>query len=126
MAQAHVMETPYSACHCKPLGGIMCGLYWAIHSQDKDGADIDFMYLTMIDAAPAWFEIVELLVTTDADISMDTTGQRCSKTHRNTKLPYCDKSSAMIGNLPYNLEYKTPQMSKDTNVRDSINSVKLV
>ena len=42
----------------------------------KDGTEIDFMCLTMIDPASSWFEIVELLVTTDAVIPLDTKGQR--------------------------------------------------
>eukprot|EP00804_Cyclotella_cryptica_P010824 CCRYP_008760-RA/>CCRYP_008760-RA protein AED:0.09 eAED:0.26 QI:0/0/0/1/0/0/2/0/511 len=32
----------------------------------KDGTEIDFMCLTMIDPASSWFDIVELLVSTDA------------------------------------------------------------
>jgi hypothetical protein len=32
----------------------------------KDGTEIDSMYLTVIDPASSWFEIVELPVTTDA------------------------------------------------------------
>jgi hypothetical protein len=42
----------------------------------KDGTEIDFMCLTMIDPASSWFEIVELPVTTDAIILLDTMGQR--------------------------------------------------
>ena len=50
----------------------------------------------MINPASSWFEIVELLITTDVVIPMDTKGQNGTKTHNNTKLPYFDKSSAMI------------------------------
>jgi hypothetical protein len=53
----------------------------------------------MIDPASSWFEIVELPETTDAVIPMDTKGQKGIKTHNNTKLPYFDKSSAMLRNL---------------------------
>ena len=42
----------------------------------KDGTEIDFMCLTMIDPASSWFEIAELLVTTHAVIPMDTKGNR--------------------------------------------------
>ena len=42
----------------------------------NDGTEIDFMCLTMIDPASSWFEIVELPVTTDAVIPMDTKGQQ--------------------------------------------------
>ena len=45
------------------------------------------------------FEVVELLVTTDTIIPMDAKGQEGTKTHNNTKLPYFDKSSAIISNL---------------------------
>ena len=53
----------------------------------------------MIDPASSWFEIVELPVTTDAVIPLDTKGQKGTKTHYNTKVSYFDKSSAMISNL---------------------------
>ena len=42
----------------------------------KDGTEIDFMYLTMIDPASSWFEIVELPVTTDDIIPLDKMGER--------------------------------------------------
>ncbi len=42
----------------------------------KDGTEIDYMWLTMIDPASSWFEIVELPVTTDAVIPMDTKGAK--------------------------------------------------
>ena len=47
----------------------------------------------------SWFEIVELLVTTDAVIPMDTKELKGTKTHINTKIPYFNKSSAMISKL---------------------------
>jgi hypothetical protein len=65
----------------------------------RDGTEIDFMCLTMIDPASSWFEIVEITVTTDAVIPLDKKGQKGTKAHNNTKLPYFDKSSAMISNL---------------------------
>ena len=60
----------------------------------KDGTEIDFMCLTMMDPASSWFEIVELPVTT-----LDTKGHKGTKTHEHSKLPYFDKSSAMISNV---------------------------
>ena len=44
----------------------------------KDGTEIDFMCLTMTNPASSWFELVELPVTTDADVDipMDTKGQK--------------------------------------------------
>jgi len=53
----------------------------------------------MIVQASTWFEKVELPVTIDAVIPKVTKGQRGTMTHNNTKLPYSDKSSAMIGTL---------------------------
>ena len=53
----------------------------------------------MIDPASIWFEIAELPITTDAVIPLDEKGQKGTKTHNSTKLPYFDKSSAMICNL---------------------------
>ena len=38
----------------------------------KDGSEIDFMCLYMIDPASSWFEIVELLVITEAIIPLNT------------------------------------------------------
>jgi hypothetical protein len=65
----------------------------------KDGTVIDFMFLTMIDPASSWFKIVDLPVTTDSVIPMDTKGQMGTERHNNTKLPCFDKSSAMISPL---------------------------
>ena len=44
----------------------------------KDETEIDFMCLTMIDPASSWLEIkiVDLPVTTNAVIPLDTKGQR--------------------------------------------------
>jgi len=42
----------------------------------KDGTEIDFMCLTMIDPSSSLFEIVELPVTTDAVIPLDRKGQK--------------------------------------------------
>jgi hypothetical protein len=65
----------------------------------KDGTEIEFICLTMIDPASSWFEIVELPVTTDVVIPLDKKGRKGTKTHSSTKLSYFDKSSAMISNL---------------------------
>ncbi len=74
----------------------LIGLYTL---KGKDGAEIDFMCLTMIDPSFSWFEIVELLVTTEAVIPMDTKREQGTKTHNNTKLPYFDTSSTMVSHL---------------------------
>jgi len=67
----------------------------------KDGTGIDFMCLTMIDPASTWFEIVEPPVITEVIIPPDTKGRNGKKTqnHKQPKLAYFDKSSAMISNL---------------------------
>jgi len=46
----------------------------------KDGTEIDFVCLTMINPASSSVEIVELPVTTDAVIPMDTKGCKGKKT----------------------------------------------
>jgi hypothetical protein len=64
----------------------------------KDGTQIDFMCITMIDTATSWFEIVELLVTDLQQTAIPKgMGQRGTPTH--DKNPYFEKSSAMVGNL---------------------------
>jgi hypothetical protein len=67
--------------------------------QGKDKTKIDFMCLIMIDPASSWFEMVELPITTDEVIPMDTKGHRAKKTHIQPKSPYFEKSSAIISNL---------------------------
>ncbi len=52
----------------------------------KDGREIDLMCLTVIDPASSWFEIVELPVTIEAVIPMDTKGCKDTKTHKQNKL----------------------------------------
>ena len=60
----------------------------------KDGTEIDFMCLTMIDPASSWFEIVELPV---ADYS--TMGNKSQNKPTKDKDAFFDKSSAMISTL---------------------------
>ena len=67
--------------------------------RDKDGKETDFKCLTMTDPASSWFEVVELPVNTDVVVPIDINGCKGIKTHNNIKLPYFDKSSAMISNL---------------------------
>ena len=86
-----VTTTPWEAL-CVDL----IGLYTL---KGKDGTEIGFMFLTMIDPASSWFEMVELPVTTEVVIPMDTKGQKGTKTHNHTKLPYFDKSSTMISHF---------------------------
>ena len=62
----------------------------------KDGTQIDFMCVTMIDPATSWFEIVELSVPQlgECDIPTGTQGHKGSFTHKQKKEPYFDKTSA--------------------------------
>ena len=66
----------------------------------KDGTEIDFMCLTMIDPASSWFEIVELPVTEEIFSPLFMRSKK-DKTHKETKTKdaYFDKSSAMISTL---------------------------
>ena len=59
----------------------------------KDGTEIDFMCLTMIDPASSWFEIVELPV---AELSPTSQSKIKAKPHDKTKEAYFYKSSSMI------------------------------
>ena len=47
----------------KPWETLCLDLIGPYTLKGKDGTDIDFMCVTMIDPATSWFEIVELLVT---------------------------------------------------------------
>jgi hypothetical protein len=69
----------------------------------KDGTEIDYICLTMIDPPSSWFEVVPLLVATDAVFPMDTKGLRGSKTHNNTQVPY-PKFQIPVG-TPQNSEF---------------------
>jgi hypothetical protein len=62
----------------------------------KDGTEIDFMCLTMIDPASSWFETVELLVV---ELSPTSQSKIKAKTHDKTRDAYFDKSSSMISTL---------------------------
>ena len=63
----------------------------------KDGSQIDFMCLTMIDPASSWFEIVELPVL--KFITPTATSKKGPKTHKITTGDYFDKTSTMISHL---------------------------
>jgi len=65
----------------------------------KDGSQIDFMCLTMIDPASSWFEMVELPVL--EYISAPAATRTKGKTHKSqpTKENYFDKTSTMISHL---------------------------
>ena len=62
----------------------------------KDGTEIDFMCLTMIDPAISWFKMVELPVMETITTIESKNG---TKTHEITKENYFDKTSTMISHL---------------------------
>jgi len=72
----------------------MCRPHSSIHtSKAKDGSQIDFMALTMIDPASSWFEIVELPVV-DRQRTIYVNGRELLKNDE-----IFDKSSECIAHL---------------------------
>ena len=67
----------------------------------KDGTQIDFTYVTMINPATSWFELVELPVSQlpELDTPMNTKGLKGTNTCKQHKRPYFDKTSATVGIL---------------------------
>jgi len=64
----------------------------------KDGSEIDFMCLTMIDPATSWFEIVKFPISEhEFDILKGTKGQKGKDKHIQSMQPYFDKMSATVG-----------------------------
>ncbi len=61
----------------------MCGSQGPYTFKGKDKTQIDFMYITMIEEATSWFEIVELPVSQlqKLDTPTGTKGQRSKDTH---------------------------------------------
>ena len=72
-------ELPTQLVIANPLETLCVDLIGQCTLKGKDGIEINFMCLTMIDPASSWFDIVELPVTTDAVVPMDTKGQRVSR-----------------------------------------------
>ena len=63
----------------------------------KDGSQIDFMCLTMIDPASSWFDLVEMpLMNT---ITHVVTKTKAHNKHIITKETHFDKTSTMISQL---------------------------
>ena len=65
----------------------------------KDKTEIDFMCLIIIDPVTSWLKNVELLVVDNPTIPKGTRGCKGISTHNTPKVPYFDKSSAMISSL---------------------------
>ena len=80
--------TPWEAVCVDLIGSYM------LHG--KNGTEIDFMCLTMIDPASSWFEIVELPVV---ELSPTSSSKIKAKSHDKTMDAYFDKSSSMISTL---------------------------
>ena len=58
------------------------------------------MFITIIDSASSWFEIIELPISQHRlDIPNGTKGQQGKDTHIQSKQPYFDKTSATVGNI---------------------------
>ena len=75
----------------------------------KDGTQIHFMCVTMIDPATSWFEMVELLVSQlpELDIHLGTKRLKGTNMWKQHKEPYFDKTSATVGML-INRTYFSP------------------
>jgi len=87
-----VVDTPWE-CLCVNLIG-------PYTLRGKDGSEIDFMCLTMIDPATSWFKMVELPVTDDVSPT-GTVQNKCPEQNISTRTKEAcfDKSSIMISNL---------------------------
>ena len=68
-------------------------------SKEKMRQKIDFMCLTMIDPTTSWLKILELLVVETPAIPIGKQGRKGTSTYTTPKVPYFDKSSAMISTL---------------------------
>ncbi len=79
--------TPWEAVRVNLIGPYML--------RGKDGTEIDFMCLAMIDPASSWFDIVELPVV---ELSPTSQSKIKAKPHDKTKEAYFDKSLSMISN----------------------------
>ena len=75
--------TPWHTLHCDLIGPTTI--------KAKDGTTMDFMCLTMIDAATGWFEIVELPNRMDK--------RKCSRTNKTIEVEIIDKTSATVSHL---------------------------
>jgi hypothetical protein len=84
----------------KPWEALCVDLIGPYTLKGKDGSEIDFMCLTLIDPASSWFEIVELPVA-QTTTPTDFKGNKGTRAHKQTKATdaYFDKSSAMISSL---------------------------
>ncbi len=90
----------------KPWNTVCVDLIGPYTLKGKDGTQIDFMCLTMIDPATSWFEIVELPISKPQQLDIPTVDKKGKKgkktTHEKDNKPkeaFFDKSSATVGSL---------------------------
>jgi hypothetical protein len=84
--------TPWLALHVDLIGPYTL--------KGKDNTSITFMYLTMIDLATSWFEIVELPTVTKLTVTTTGKGKKVTCNDHTTESDTTfDKSSAQISNL---------------------------
>ena len=74
---------PWQTLHCDLIGPTTI--------KSKDGTEMDFMCLTMIDAATGWFEIVEL--------PNRMIEKKCPRTGKTSEVEIIDKTSATVSHL---------------------------
>ncbi len=99
MQTTQIWWTSIKTCNHQPLE-LCVDLIGPYTLKGKDTTQIDFMYVTMIDPATSWFEIVELLISQqELDIPMGRKGQRGTDKHIQSKQPYFDKTLARVGGL---------------------------
>ena len=86
----------------KPWAVLCVDLIGPYTLKGRDGTEIDFMCLTMIDPATSWFEVVELPVVQHAQTTSKTTGKSTVNTNYTTDtIGKFDKSSSQISQLVY-------------------------
>ena len=84
----------------KPWHTLCVDLIGPYTVKGKDGTEIYFMCLTMIDPATSWFEVAELPIVQRKDIATIAKGTKSQKGKKKTpEQPYFDKSSAKISEL---------------------------
>lgn len=81
--------TPWHTLHCDLIGP------YTITAQD--GTSLDFMCLTMIDAATGWFEIAEL--PNRKVVRQEKTGKKKKKSGKLVEEEIIDRTSATVSNL---------------------------
>ncbi len=93
---AKVLKTAYKACYYYPWEAVCINLIGPYTLRGKDGTEIDFMCLTMIDPASSWLKVVELPVV---ELTSTSSSKTKAKPHDKTKEAYFDKSLSMVSTL---------------------------